>query len=1250
MKILKISGKNLASLAGEFCVDFEQEPLASSGLFAISGPTGAGKTTLLDALCLALYDATPRLLKIVRGAGFLPDVGTETVSAQDPRTLLRRGAGEAWAEVDFVGNDTIRYRARWSVRRARGKAIGGLQKSSMTLHQLPGLIALGATKTEVAAEIVQRVGLTFEQFTRAVLLAQNEFSAFLKTEENERGELLETLTGSVIYSAISRRAFERFKAEQAAMQQLSVRLADHTPLTSDARADIEAQCATADAALAVADARQQMLEQQLRWHQEAAKLMLNEAEAEKSLSLARAAVDAAGERRRRLATLDAIEPARPLLGEISRLALDIAQLQQAIASGAYTLGRAVTVQEEAGAALAQAGERLQAAELAQRAAAPRLDQAKALDASIAALAPSHARATETRDAAKLALVNAAAKLDAISGQLAANQAAHLDGAAWLDQQRRWEDLAAQWPRWDTLFTQAEQALLHDERLGAQLEAAQLAQQAGAAAEAQAGARLASSVVQLGTLEAARQQAIALLAAFDGEQLQRNRQLLDQRRDELTLAERCWTDLAATRVRLQQARAQLETLSTAKAGAATALAMANAQAAGLDAALAQAERSLKGAEIACADSVVDLRATLSDGTPCPVCGSEEHPYQHQNSVLHDVLATLRAQVSDCRAQAQSNLSTQATQRALLASTEQQLVTITANGDAMQADLARSTTAWEALALACEAPAEDSRAAWLATQLSALKASATELDLQERAARDAGTARDAAQSACDLGAAEHAAAQALAHAARAALATSQAAHAALAGQRAQATQGLAALLNELDAAFADAPDWRTQWQSGPARFQGERAAEVRAWRAQSTQHASRAAVLATQEAEQRAATQRHAQAQATQTAATAEFARVDADVKAKESQRATLWDGRPVRDIEQELAATIDSARAVMAGQQAASQSALQAETQARASIAQTLTQMETLQSHAQSAAERLAAWLAAYRQRHSTLEALDGEEHLKMLLAHGADWITAERGALQEQDGAAASAATVLAERRGQRELHQQSAGPDGGADAAELAAQRDALADQRKADLAGASDLRLQLAQDDVRRASAQAMMAEIEKQQLVELRWGRMNELIGSADGKKFRNYAQQFTLDVLLGYANSHLAQLAKRYRLERVAAVSGPSLGLLVRDQDMGGEIRSVNSLSGGESFLVSLALALGLASLSSNRVRVESLFIDEGFGSLDSDTLRVAMDALDGLQSMGRKVGVISHVQEMTERIATKILVQPAGGGTSSVTVQ
>jgi exonuclease SbcC len=136
MRILKISGKNLASLAEEFSVNFESEPLASTGLFAISGPTGAGKSTLLDALCLALYDATPRLLRVA-GRNYLADVGNETVSTQDPRTLLRRGTAEGYAEVEFVGSDNASYRARWSVRRSRNKAEGALQPTSMSLQLLP---------------------------------------------------------------------------------------------------------------------------------------------------------------------------------------------------------------------------------------------------------------------------------------------------------------------------------------------------------------------------------------------------------------------------------------------------------------------------------------------------------------------------------------------------------------------------------------------------------------------------------------------------------------------------------------------------------------------------------------------------------------------------------------------------------------------------------------------------------------------------------------------------------------------------------------------------------------------------------------------------------------------------------------------------------------------------------------------------------------------------------------------------------
>ncbi|MGB2973416.1 MAG: AAA family ATPase, partial [Candidatus Competibacter sp.] len=167
MKILAIRGKNLASLAGEFELRFHKDPLASAGLFAICGPTGAGKSTLLDALCLALYNNTPRLAKASARGVNLPDVGAETVTPREPGNLLRRGAGEGYAEVDFIGNDGIDYRARWAVRRARGKTTGKLQNVEMSLQRLTDAQAFGGGRSEVQREIEQRLGLSFEQFTRA---------------------------------------------------------------------------------------------------------------------------------------------------------------------------------------------------------------------------------------------------------------------------------------------------------------------------------------------------------------------------------------------------------------------------------------------------------------------------------------------------------------------------------------------------------------------------------------------------------------------------------------------------------------------------------------------------------------------------------------------------------------------------------------------------------------------------------------------------------------------------------------------------------------------------------------------------------------------------------------------------------------------------------------------------------------------------------------------------------------------------
>jgi len=133
----------------------------------------------------------------------------------------------------------------------------------------------------------------------------------------------------------------------------------------------------------------------------------------------------------------------------------------------------------------------------------------------------------------------------------------------------------------------------------------------------------------------------------------------------------------------------------------------------------------------------------------------------------------------------------------------------------------------------------------------------------------------------------------------------------------------------------------------------------------------------------------------------------------------------------------------------------------------------------------------------------------------------------------------------------------------------------------------------------------------------------------------------------ANQHLNNLHPRYELQRAP---GSDLVLQIIDRNMADEVRGVHNLSGGERFLVSLSLALGLASMSSNRgIKVESLFIDEGFGALDSNSLAMAVSVLEQLQATGRQVGVISHVEEMKERIAVKVEVTPIGGGHSTVQV-
>jgi exonuclease SbcC len=177
----------------------------------------------------------------------------------------------------------------------------------------------------------------------------------------------------------------------------------------------------------------------------------------------------------------------------------------------------------------------------------------------------------------------------------------------------------------------------------------------------------------------------------------------------------------------------------------------------------------------------------------------------------------------------------------------------------------------------------------------------------------------------------------------------------------------------------------------------------------------------------------------------------------------------------------------------------------------------------------------------------------------------------------------------------------------------------------------------------------EQEVQQNICNLWRVIDDLIGSADGKKYRTFAQGLTFRILLGHANRQLEKMTDRYRLIYYDLPNRPALELAVIDTYQAGVVRSTKNLSGGESFLVSLALALGLSSMSSHRVRVDSLFLDEGFGTLDEQTLDTALNVLEGLRQEGKQIGIISHIPAIRERIAVQIQVRPVKEQQSTATI-
>ena len=233
MRIKQLYIHNIASIEEAF-IDFDAEPLKSSDLFLISGKIGAGKSTILDAICLALYGTTPR---VNAGTRDRIDANEDNLSGRDPRQLMRQNTGEASARLVFDGTDGNRYEAEWHVQRgALKKATSALSSDVWTLHNLTsGALLVGSTNKDkgIRDAVEKAVGLDFEQFCRTTILAQGEFTKFLKSDESEKAAILEKITGTEIFSKIGARIFERTKERRESLKVESEKLSGITLLSEE---------------------------------------------------------------------------------------------------------------------------------------------------------------------------------------------------------------------------------------------------------------------------------------------------------------------------------------------------------------------------------------------------------------------------------------------------------------------------------------------------------------------------------------------------------------------------------------------------------------------------------------------------------------------------------------------------------------------------------------------------------------------------------------------------------------------------------------------------------------------------------------------------------------------------------------------------------------------------------------------------------------------------------------------------------
>lgn len=1130
MKFLQLEILNLASLdkQGGEVINFEEGALGESTIFSIVGPTGSGKSTLLDAICLALYNRAPRYPRKKGDKNQNIEIFGEAdanennrLAPTDSRNILTRGKKEGYSKLTFLANNGSIYRAEWHVRFQRVR----YENAKTSLYKIT---RNGEQLTEEIAdwnELPNIIGLDYDQFLRTVLIAQGSFANFLTAKENERYELLEKLIGcEETYTNI---ATEIKKAKDQAVDAYnqmaaSVEAVKQNLLNDEELAQLQEEITLLEKAEKELDSQLKAISENLQWYEENDKQTKQTAIYQADMEQAANAIKDIQAQIIRLQLHDEVQPAVNLLQEVERQIQSIHNQEEEILKSEAAIKSKEVGITESEHTLSYLKEVVNKAQEQLEKAMPVIAEARALKTKMEAAMPN---LKEKKEALELA------------------QKENLTA------QRDVEENARNIQKWEAETEKANLALKATQE--------EIAKQKQVLHEATQAAEQAWETEKNKT------------AGQNIEELQNSKTVADRKLQDVQQAIKVVAHLYTATTEKQKNEERIQVLGKRNAKIDEALGKLSIEA------LTQETLTLRNAYTLMVSEKWEIhRANLTEGKPCPLCGSTTHPYHTDNRQFEEATTEL----SQLLKAKEDLLKQQQIQEKDLSGERKQndgeVQTLQKQQEKLSGEIATYEEEWKALiAQYPKIPKEEAELKLL-------------LPIYENKAKDASSKLSLFN---------------------------------------KIQKEIERLTQLKDKAVKD----EAAYESKASTIQNNAQENTSICATKLAEHKALTTNLISQEKNKKEAYEKALQA----------WNNTKKEMEEWQAQYQQILNGEEPDAAEQRLTAAKDEATKA-ADDQNENINKLKAElANSKGSHQTMLSQSKTMKENLQEKEKEFDLWIEEYNKQlaeKSIEPSLIDRNTIREMLHSAEDW-NAIRREKDEKEKAVASTTALYqsAEKAHQQHLEHQPAQTRD----ALLAIQQEYQERSQRNELI-AANAKMQNHQEAVKQLGDKAEALKLVTQEKDD--WTAITDAIG-ADGKTLRKIAQCYTLSFLIAHANQEIRKFNSRYELQQVKH----SLGIRVIDHDRADDIRDTTSLSGGETFIVSLGLALGLSALSSRNISFENLFIDEGFGTLDPDTLATVIDSLAMLQSsQGKKVGVISHTDTMSERITTQIRIIKNGNSGSS----